>query len=266
MTDPPPSGPPDELPGGQGDAQVELAAAGSAQFPLESLPPPPPGAMPHPSGGAPPPPGWIPPSGTNGLAIAALCCGIFGFFLVSAILALVFGIIALNQLRYQPRKGRGLAIGGLVLGSLWIAGLAALVVVGLVTGPERGADGQVTSQGQTVLDNLREGDCFDGVGADLASWDGRGSVTVKPCDTSHEAQVGARLTLPDGTFPGLDKVGDLAMKACTDTLEPMMRDEAFDQLDLVVFYPNSAFSWRMDRSAICVLVALQDTTTGSALI
>lgn len=234
------------------------------QTPLGALPPPPPGATPQPV--APPQPSRPYLPGTNGLAIAALVCGIVGLFVISAILAVIFGIVALNQLRERAQSGRGLAITGIVLGSLWLVGWAALIVVGLATAePERNAAGEVISASTVTVDTLRAGDCFDGISKDAEGLGSLDEVTVKPCTSPHQAQVGTIVTLPEGGFPGKDKAADIAGTTCEDKLEPLMRDEAFDQVDLYILYPDSSFAWRSDRSAICVLTARDDTVTGSAL-
>ena len=56
---------------------------------------------------------------TNGFAIASFVLGIIGF---GSILAIIFGSIALNQIRKNPDvyTGRGLAIAGRILGTLSI--------------------------------------------------------------------------------------------------------------------------------------------------
>jgi peptidyl-prolyl cis-trans isomerase B (cyclophilin B) len=70
-----------------------------------------------------------PSSKTNGLAIAALVCGICGFiYLVPAILGVVFGCISLRQIRRDGTDGRGMAITGIVTGSLWLALVVAIVI------------------------------------------------------------------------------------------------------------------------------------------
>ena len=63
--------------------------------------------------------------GTNGLAIAALCCGIAGLMPAAAIVGVVLGFVALRQLRRVVQNGRGMAITGIVLGSLWLAAIIA---------------------------------------------------------------------------------------------------------------------------------------------
>ncbi len=57
----------------------------------------------------------------NGLAIAALVCGIAGFVLgVTAPVAVILGIVALNQ--RVDSSGRSMAITGLVLGAIVTVG------------------------------------------------------------------------------------------------------------------------------------------------
>jgi prepilin-type processing-associated H-X9-DG protein len=57
-----------------------------------------------------------PPS--SGLAIAALICGLLFFIpILPAILAVIFGIIGINQTRGGRAGGRGLAVAGLVCGA-----------------------------------------------------------------------------------------------------------------------------------------------------
>src|SRR4029453_6223192 len=91
------------------------------------LPPPPP---------PPPPPGGPHqrmPGANNGMAIAALCCGIGGFlFIIPAILGIVFGVLAKNQIRDSNgmQRGDGMATADIVLGIVWIA----LTVILLATG------------------------------------------------------------------------------------------------------------------------------------
>ena len=67
----------------------------------------------------------MPTGGTNGLAIASLACGIASLCagIVTAILAVVFGHIALAQISQSGgmEQGRGLAIAGLVIGYIFIA-------------------------------------------------------------------------------------------------------------------------------------------------
>jgi hypothetical protein len=67
------------------------------------------------------------PAPTSGFAVTALVCGLIGVFtVVPALAAIVFGHLGLWQTSRNTHGGRGLAIGGMVLG------YAVAVVVGLV--------------------------------------------------------------------------------------------------------------------------------------
>jgi len=62
---------------------------------------------------------------TSGMAIAALVMGIVGFIFFGplAILAIIFGAIGIGQTGKDPTlKGKGMAVAGLVLGIIAIAG------------------------------------------------------------------------------------------------------------------------------------------------
>jgi ABC-type lipoprotein release transport system permease subunit len=60
------------------------------------------------------------------MAIASMVLGILWLYWVGSILALIFGYIALSQIRQRNEGGRGMAIAGVVLG--WI-GTGTLVLV-----------------------------------------------------------------------------------------------------------------------------------------
>src|SRR5216683_2756946 len=75
--------------------------------------------------------GGYPGPKTNGLAIAALICGIvqfLGFWLLGTIPAIVLGHMARKQIRQRNEQGAGLALAGLILGYVGIA-LTVIVVI-----------------------------------------------------------------------------------------------------------------------------------------
>jgi hypothetical protein len=76
-------------------------------------------------------PGWAPAQqpGTNGLAIAALVLGILPIFGVGAMMAIVFGVIARGQIARSGQGGKGMAIAGIILGSLWIVVVVVIIIV-----------------------------------------------------------------------------------------------------------------------------------------
>lgn len=83
------------------------------------------------TGAAPDP---APRPGANGLAIAALVCGILWGFGFLSIVALVLGIVAIGQTRSRGQQGRGMAIAGVVLGGIGIVGAIASVAVLVAVG------------------------------------------------------------------------------------------------------------------------------------
>ncbi|MBO2453564.1 DUF4190 domain-containing protein [Actinomadura barringtoniae] len=82
--------------------------------------------------GAPPP--MMPP--TNGMATAALICGIAGIVVcgLASPLAIIFGHISRGQIRRTGEQGDGMALAGLILGYivtvLWL--LVVLFYFGLI--------------------------------------------------------------------------------------------------------------------------------------
>ncbi|MEV5574797.1 DUF4190 domain-containing protein [Spirillospora sp. NPDC052269] len=96
------------------------------------------------------PPGAA-PGNPNGMAITAFITGAFGLFcllaslvlvfvglfgIISSVLAIVFGHIALSRIKRTGETGRGMAIAGLVTGyigvSLWIVAVVIAVIAFVV--------------------------------------------------------------------------------------------------------------------------------------
>ena len=77
---------------------------------------------------------------TNGMAIAALVCGILGVvscgytFFVAPVLAIIFAVIAKKQIAQRGQAGAGLATAGLVLGIIGavISVLILLFIAGAI--------------------------------------------------------------------------------------------------------------------------------------
>jgi hypothetical protein len=74
-----------------------------------------------------------PASKTSGLAIASLVTGILFCFAITPILAVVFGHLALDQIRDSEGtvSGRGMAIAGATLGWIFL-GLVGVALLGWV--------------------------------------------------------------------------------------------------------------------------------------
>jgi hypothetical protein len=79
--------------------------------------------------GAPGYPAPYGPTRTSGFAIASLVLGLVWVFWIGSVLAVVFGHLALNESKGDPRvAGKGLAIAGLVLGY----GALAFLLLGIL--------------------------------------------------------------------------------------------------------------------------------------
>ncbi|MGH9416333.1 MAG: DUF4190 domain-containing protein [Terriglobales bacterium] len=76
--------------------------------------------------------------GVNGMAIASLVLGILWLYWIGSILAIIFGHIALNQIRRAPAasQGKGMAIAGLILGYAGIVVFVLAIVVLAVLFPQ----------------------------------------------------------------------------------------------------------------------------------
>jgi Domain of unknown function (DUF4190) len=103
-----------------------------------NYPPPPPGGYGYPpppgagSYGYPPPP---PPqsAATNGMAVASLVCSLFGWLcLIGPILGLIFGFVALNQIKQTGQRGHGMALAGIIIGAILIALGIGLGILGQI--------------------------------------------------------------------------------------------------------------------------------------
>jgi len=208
--------------------------------------------------------------GTNGLAIAALCCGIAGLLPPAAVVGIVLGIVALSQLRRVVQGGRGLAIAGIVLGSLWLLGWAALITIGVMTddpASTRSGTGPTPADGRQIdVGDLKPGECFnDGTVKDGKDVEDVGEVTVLPCSKPHTSQVVTVFVLPEGTYPGKDKVVEAADRGCSDKAEPLVRESRMGEVEPSFIYPADAWTWANSRAIQCTADARSGTVTGSVL-
>jgi len=100
---------------------------------------------------------WYPPrqlarTDTNSMAVAALACGVAGFFTMglTAIPAIVLGHAARRQLRRTGQRGDGIALAGLILGWTGIA-LIAVAIAGLIVVSAHSGHGVVHTELPVVI-------------------------------------------------------------------------------------------------------------------
>ncbi|WP_353509043.1 DUF4190 domain-containing protein [Intrasporangium sp.] len=207
----------------------------------------------------------------NGVAIAALICGLAFIVPLAPVVAVVLGVIALRQLRRRaragrPQRGRGMAITGIVLGSLGLL-IWALVVVAAVRFADEN-DRRVPSQsgaratsGRVTVDQLRPGDCFSGISPASLDW-----ASLNRCDDAHEMQLITTVDLADDPYPGdEDAAGDLVEQRCVAASEPLLDESKLDRVDLFFIYQNTRLGWRQNSSALCIAASADGVLLGSVL-
>jgi hypothetical protein len=235
-----------------GHPQVPTSPSGHPpqDYPPQGYPP-----QGHPPQGY-PPQGYPPPDpGVNGFAVASLVLGIIGGILLSVI----FGIVALVQMRRRPYRGKGMAIAGLVLSGVWVLGLATVIVLAIASEADRDSSGQVTGSGSVSTEKLRPGDCVN----DLKDSDNVLSLPAVPCAQPHEGEVFATFTIPGATWPGDSQVQAAAERGCSDRLPGYAPTVDQESVELVYLHPTQRSWTQGDHGVTCIAVNPDGPTTGS---
>lgn len=197
------------------------------------------------------------PEGTNGYAAAAAVLG----FLGACPLGIGLGIVALVQTARSGQRGRALAILGIALSTVWIAGFVALGKSGAAPdGVARDAAGAVDGRGRVAVNRLRVGDCITGFpdNVDIAD------VEVVSCDRPHRGQVFAIVVLDGSYLAGDDEIGELAGRRCQRAME-ILPPPVLDDPELVLSWlqPREQDWSAGDRRTACLIEG--GPRTGSVL-
>ncbi len=153
----------------------------------------------------------------------------------------------------RPRR-RPLLLGGLLVGLAAVAAVAAVLVVQRPGPADEG----------TAVEVLQVGDCL-GVGA--ADGTTVEQVRTVPCAGAHVGEVVAVFALPDGEYPGDERLAALARSGCqerVDTLTLRPSDSGY----ALTYYTSTAAGWKAgDRSVQCLverdgLIGRVSPTTG----
>ncbi|MQY26852.1 DUF4190 domain-containing protein [Nocardia aurantia] len=143
-SEPPPPAPPGGYPSAPQYQQQPPVTPPPQQYPSYPSPPPyqappqygqpgygQPGYGQQPGSGYAPYPGYQQPAqGNNGMAIAALVLSIVGLFCCPAgIAGIICGFTALNQIKERGGQGRGMALAGIIIGSIGIILTLIIVVI-----------------------------------------------------------------------------------------------------------------------------------------
>jgi hypothetical protein len=222
------------------------------------------------------------PGRWDGVSIAALVLAVPGV-LVAAIPLAIAGLV---RTRHRVRRGRGLAIAGLVLSWAWTILLSAVAGAALMLVAEREAPPAASSPGVATapvaqpppapastepprvtpsptlvtpprsvrpkrirVKDIRVGHCIDRTPANTFE-----TLPVVPCVQPHDVEVYAIRGLGRGGWPGDKALTDRADKACRPPFEAYV-GVPYDESTLEIsWYLPTQSSWRVgDREVTCIL-------------
>ncbi|MEU8226982.1 DUF4190 domain-containing protein [Kribbella sp. NPDC048915] len=201
--------------------------------------------------------GYTGTAGTNPLATAALVTGLGGLVIgISAPVAIGLGIAALVQIKRRGQEGRGMAITGLVIGSvltlLYGAIILFIVAIGSTVDDEYDASGSgstptMPSSGAVItVDELAIGECFDDTGAH------EDAVTRQPCTVAHDGEIVGNAHLAPGAWPGSDGVDKRADRACSPLFATYVgKSVATTELEPYFWAPTEELWKDDDRLVVC---------------
>jgi hypothetical protein len=181
--------------------------------------------------------------------------GLLGFACFLWVLGIIFGIIALRQIRERNQKGKGMAVTGIVAGAVWPILLAVLLVVGVAASihDEQKSNPTFFAPSHHVdAFSLYPGDCFN---RDSSAAGPKSAVTVVPCSVFHDGEVYARDSISgNDTYPGSAQVIKQAKKGCSLAISSYLQDPDALPSDVTMhlFYPDEMV-WRTAsyHQAIC---------------
>jgi hypothetical protein len=247
---------------------------------------PPPGWQPDPSW-PPLPPGWqlwvedstvppmapvnpgvyyatpgMPEPGTSGWAIASFVLGL----LAVSVLSIIFGVIALSRIRGSHQRGKGLAIAGLSLSGVWIAGTIGFVVYFASTAAQLSSTGQITQGGHLSITQLHAGDCFQNGGGNQPNAGATSQITAVTCATPHNAQVIALLPVSGSAYPGASAFEAQAGPGCKAKAKADLDPARLTpSMNLLWYYPEQ-LTWTEGQHSITCVVADSSPDLTSSLL
>lgn len=262
-------------------AEEAARAEAGGQPPVSSFPPPTgqpvaaPGGYPAPSASYPPPTGAPQPfqagawSGVGGSTtpvgyapyssvptsrprdVVSVLAFIFGI-LPTIPLGFILGIVGIVRTANPRRKGRWMAVVGLLGSLVWLAASVLLPLYLNNRDASRDASGHVTAAGTVSVFKLRTGDCFT---QNFSSTSFEvGSVKVVPCSQPHNTTVFATASM-SGDWTSNDDMVARGSKACVPALKAFYQGSA--KIDPVIKFgaivPDRTIWATGNRSVRCLL-------------
>lgn len=195
-----------------------------------SYPPPPP--QPYEQGAYPAPPAQAP------LSTVAVLALITGFF--CGLIGVILGILGLRDTKGGQKRGRGLAIAGIILGVLGTVAATAITLIAFVFVDK-------------LAGSLEVGECL----SELPTEDTVITLDKVDCSEPHVGEAYATVTVEDSpTYPGVDVLMSY-QEECVAELPADAGDVGF-----YLLYPIEE-SWDAgDRTIVCIATT-DEPTTGS---
>lgn len=190
-----------------------------------------------------------PPVKRDGFAVPSLVTGLLGFFGLTAVLGLVFGIVTLVRTRRTGEGGRGLAIGGIVAGAVW---LVALPIAGVLV------LGSLLSSSNAPIAALEVENCYD------TARPGRDAVRV-PCAGEHDGEVLDAFTMSGTAYPGDRDARAQVQQSCEERMAGMfggLGAEVPPSLTVVGYAPDEGAWSAGSRIGVCGLQSRVGKLTG----
>lgn len=222
-------------------------------------------------------PAYAPPRAqTDGLAVASLATSVGGVVVTAGLAGPVgvgLGIAALVRIRRSGRRGKGLAIGGIVVGALTTLAWVGLIVSVALWGSQGHWDtdisrvdpGSLSGPGTYELrQDVSPGSCLDIYPQryDMAD------AEVVECGTAHGAEVVGLVTMTgpvdfDDDDNAVGPAYDTALGECESTLDSLLQDSSAD-VYYDVYFPDPA-AWPAETAGYCVLGDDAADLVGSAV-
>lgn len=196
-------------------------------------------------------------TGTSGLAVASLVLGIFGIFMITAVLSLIFGFVGLGKIRRTGQSGKGLAVAGIVMSAVWIVVVIALGVASAGNQAQRSSNGQINKGGNLSVLSLKSGDCF----AYPTDQQEINTVTAIPCTQAHNAQVFAQFNLSGSSSNYPSNMTQLASNGCQARTGSLNQSLLTSSMSMKIVYPQDASWITGNRTVNCVMYSPTNLNT-----
>jgi hypothetical protein len=190
------------------------------------------------------------------LAVAALVAGVLPLIPIG----IGLGIVGLVTTRRGRRRGRNLAVIGLLATIVWLAIGGTLGTVAVLTHGFHKPSKIKYTYVQSSVFNLRKGDCLDNVPS-------ASSPSLTSCNSPHDAEVFATFPLSGASWPGAAVMQQEAAAGCTSRLASYLNPQLAVSLTQDYIYPGQVAWQAGTRTVVCEVRATTgqlDQSVGSA--